>query len=143
MRYSQLLPIATLFVLFSCKQSQNSDETKTVFNYNEMAGVTSLDPAASSNFENNWAVNQLYNGLVQTDDKLNVIPAIAKQFIISDDGLKYSFSLRNDVYFHDSPAFDGGKGRKVIAKDFVLSFNRLFDSRVSSAMSLLNNIDRS
>lgn len=108
-----------------------------------MAGVSSLDPAASSNFENIWAVNQLFNGLVQTDNDLNVIPCIARKFKISNDGLKYTFYLRNDVFFHDNPAFEKGKGRKVVAKDFVFSFNRLFDASVSSALSLLNNIDRS
>lgn len=108
-----------------------------------MAGISSLDPAAANNFENIWAVNQLFNGLVQTDDELNVIPCIAKRFSISSDGLVYTFDLRTDVYFHDSPVFEGGKGRQVTAKDFVYSFDRLYDSRVSSAMSLLGNIDRS
>ncbi|MGZ3932517.1 MAG: ABC transporter substrate-binding protein [Bacteroidia bacterium] len=127
----------------SCKQEQSTDNNnKTVFNYNEMNGVTSLDPAAAANFENIWVVNQLFNGLVQMDDELNVVPSIARRFSISKDGLTYTFNLRNDVYFHDNKVFEGGKGRKVVARDFVFSFNRLFDSRVSSAMSLLNNIDR-
>lgn len=107
-----------------------------------MAGITSLDPATAISFENIWPVNQLFNGLVQMDDKLNVIPCIAKRFSISEDGLTYTFNLRDDVYFHDNACFEKGKGRKVKARDFVFSFNRLFDSRVSSATSLLTNIDR-
>jgi peptide/nickel transport system substrate-binding protein len=74
---------------------------------------------------------------------MNVIPSIAYKFSISEDGLVYTFNLRNDVFFHDNPCFEGGKGRKVIAKDFVYSFDRLFDSKVSSATTLLGNIDRS
>ena len=77
------------------------------------------------------------------DDSLNVTPCIAKQFHISSDGLCYTFNLRNDVYFHDNVCFENGKGRKVNAKDFSFSFNRLFDSKVSSATSLLDKIDRS
>ena len=127
---------------FSCGGNHNGDNSKTVFNYNEMAGITSLDPAVSSNFENTWAVNQLFNGLVQTNDNLEVVPCIAHKFKISEDGLVYTFYLRGDVYFHNNIAFEGGKGRKVTAKDFEFSFNRLFDSRVSSALSLLANIDR-
>lgn len=107
-----------------------------------MAGVTSLDPAMANNLENIWAVNQLFNGLVQMNDSLRVIPCIAKQWQISEDGLTYTFNLRNDVFFHDDKCFENEKGRKVKAKDFVYSFTRLFDARVSSAMSLLNNIDR-
>src|SRR5574343_498922 len=140
----KLILFAVATILFaSCSEKKTSESSKTVFNYNEMAGVSSLDPAASSNFENIWAVNQLFNGLVQTDNDLNVIPCIARKFKISNDGLKYTFDLRNDVFCHDNPAFEKGKGRKVIAKDFVFSFNRLFDASVSSALSLLNNIDRS
>lgn len=109
-----------------------------------MAGVTSLDPATAGSFENIWPVNQLFNGLVQMDNDLNVIPCIANKFSVSEDGLVYTFSLRTDVFFHDNPCFEnGGKGRKVTAKDFVFSFNRLYDGRVSSATTLLTNIDRS
>jgi peptide/nickel transport system substrate-binding protein len=77
------------------------------------------------------------------DDNLNVIPSIAKKFTISDDGLNYTFYLRSDVYFQDNACFENGRGRRVVAKDFVYSFNRLFDSKVSSATTLLSNIDRS
>ena len=107
-----------------------------------MAGVSSLDPAISSNLEIIWPVNQLFNGLVQMNDSLKVIPSIAKRWWISDDGLSYTFILRNDVYFHDNKCFEKEKGRKVVAKDFVYSFNRLYDPRVSSAITLLTNIDR-
>lgn len=140
--YSILIAVCGLLA-FSCGDDHKGEDSKTVFNYNEMNGITSLDPAASSNFENIWAVNQLYNGLVQADDQLTVIPCIAHTFKISSDGLVYTFLLRNDVYFHDNSCFEGGKGRKVLAKDFEFSFNRLYDSRVSSAMSLLTYVDRS
>src|ERR1700752_4052573 len=96
--YFYIIAFSALTVV-SCKQEQSSDNTKTVFNYNEMNGVTSLDPAAAANFENIWVVNQLFNGLVQMDDELNVVPCIARRFSISKDGLVYTFNLRNDVYF--------------------------------------------
>ncbi len=142
MRNYLILIAAWSLLAFSCGGGHNEDNSKTVFNYNEMNGITSLDPAVSSNFENTWAINQLFNGLVQTNDDLEVVPCIARKFKISEDGLVYTFNLRNDIYFHDNVAFEGGKGRKVTAKDFEFSFNRLYDSRVSSAMSLLANIDR-
>jgi len=139
----QLSILFYLLIFTSCKDTSKPEDWRTIFNYNEMNDVTSLDPAAASNFENIGPVNQLYNGLVQMDDSLNVKPCIAKQFNISPDGLCYTFNLRNDVYFHDNICFENGKGRKVTAKDFSFSFNRLFDSKVSSATTLLNKIDRS
>jgi len=138
-----LYPVLFLFLFPSCKNEPKQGDGRTIFNYNEMNGLTSLDPAAASNFENIGPVNQLFNGLVQMDDSLNVEPCIAKRFELSQDGLCYTFYLRDDVYFHDNVCFENGKGKKVKAKDFVFSFNRLFDSKVSSATTLLEKIDRS
>lgn len=131
------------FFLISCGNNDASSDKRTVFNYNEMNGITSLDPAAAANFENIWPVNQMFNGLLQMDDSLNIRPCIAKSYSISSNGLKYTFKLRSDVFFHDNDCFENGKGRKVIARDFIYSFNRLADSRVSSAAGLLDKIDRS
>ncbi len=135
--------LSALLLNTTCTNKKNKVDTRTIFNYNEMAGVSSLDPAAANNVENIWPVNQLFNGLVQMNDSLRVIPCIAKKWYISDDGLTYTFILRNDVYFHDNKCFEKEKGRKITAKDFVYSFNRLYDTRVSSAVTLLSNIDRS
>lgn len=133
-----------VFVFFNgCTYNDLDTKNKSIFNYNELNGVTSLDPAAAANFENIWPVNQLFNGLVEMDDSLNIKPSIALQYELSEDGRVYTFHLRTDILFHDNPCFENGKGRKVKAQDFVFSFNRLFDSKVSSATSLLEKIDRS
>jgi len=147
MHYKKIIAITVLFFLlmlslFSCGGKKNENSDKKIFHYNELAGISSLDPAASRNTENIWAVNQLFNGLVQMDDKLSIGPCIAKSWNISEDGKTYTFHLRNDVFFHDHKLFKDGKGRKVTATDFVFSFSRLFDPKVSSALSLLDNIDR-
>lgn len=130
-------------LLGSCQETRVKTDTRQVFNYNEMNGLSSLDPAAANNFENIWPVNQLFNGLLQMDDSLNVRPCIARSYSLSPDGRVYHFQLRNDVFFHDNACFPGGKGRRVTARDFVYSFNRLFDSRVSSAANLMDLVDRS
>ena len=135
--------VVCLTILFSCGSDEKEKDNRTIFSYNEMAGISSLDPAAAIDFENIWPVNQLFNGLVQMDDYLNVIPAIAKKYSISEDGLTYTFNLRSDVYFHDNICFENSRGRRVVAKDFVYSFNRLFDPKVSRALTLTTNIDRS
>ena len=137
-----ILCFMVLFFTSRCHRGKTGEDKRTVFNYNEMAGVSSLDPATANNLEDIWPVNQLFNGLLQMDDSLKVQPCIAKSWTISEDGLVYTFALRNDVFFHDNKCFENEKGRKVIAKDVVFSFNRLYDARASSAMSLLTNIDR-
>ncbi|RME14701.1 MAG: ABC transporter substrate-binding protein, partial [Bacteroidetes bacterium] len=116
---------------------------KKIFYYNEKDGISSLDPAESNVLPHIWVCNQLYNGLVQLDDSLNVLPCIAKSWEIEEDGTKYIFHLRNDVFFHDDPCFPNGKGRKVTAYDFEFSFNRLLVTPNSTAASLLAYIDKS
>jgi oligopeptide transport system substrate-binding protein len=121
-----------LLILFSCSNN-NPNSDKKVFNLNLDQSLTSLDPAFARNQNALWMMNQIFNGLVQVDSNLNSVPCIAKTWQMSADGLTYTFNLRNDVYFHDDPLFKGGKGRKVIADDFVYSFNRLIDPKVGSS----------
>lgn len=126
----------------SCSSGDNGkSESRTVFKYNEMGAVTSLDPAKASSFENIWVVNQIYNGLVEMSDSLSVHPSIARSWEISGDGLTYTFHLKNDVFFHDNENFPDGKGRKVTGSDFVYSFKRLMDPTVSNATTLLTYVD--
>lgn len=127
------------FSILSCSSPQKK-ETRIAFKYNEMGAVTSLDPAFASSFENIRVVGQLYNGLVGLSDSLTIQPDLAKSWEIADDGLTYTFHLRNNVYFHDNKCFEEtqGKGRLVTAKDFVYTFNRLLDPRTSGATSLLS-----
>ncbi|MGB3948738.1 MAG: ABC transporter substrate-binding protein [Bacteroidia bacterium] len=132
--------LSTLFIACSSVNDEK-DKKRTVFKYNEMASISSLDPAAARSFENIWVVNQLYNGLVQMSDSLKVEPSIAKSWKILDGGKTYRFFLNNEVFFHDNACFDKGKGRRVNAHDFVYTFNRLLDARVSSATSLLSYVD--
>ncbi len=126
---SRLLLLLNLFVfLFSCNDSPTPPDARRAFRYNQHNPITSLDPAFARTQNNIWAVDCMFNGLVQLDDNLNIKPCIAKHWSISLDGLIYRFSLRDDVFFHDDPAFsNGGKGRKVVASDVVYSFQRLLD----------------
>lgn len=123
--------------------SKDNQDSRTVFKYNEMAGIASLDPAAARSFESIWVVNQLYNGLVQMNDSLKIEASLAKSWDISDGGKTYTFHLYDNVFFADNKCFDEGKGRQLKATDFVYSFNRLLDATVSSATSLLTNVDMS
>lgn len=104
----------------------------SVFRYNEFRNITSLDPAFARNPQNIWPIQQLFNGLVQLDNQLNVIPEIAQEWKVDSLGLTYTFFLRQDVQFHTSPLFGDQLSRKVIAKDFSYSFDRLTDPKVGS-----------
>jgi len=130
-----------LFLLsLSACQNESEKESRQIFKYNQIGTITSLDPAFAKNQANIWPVNQIFNGLVQIDKALNIQPCIAKRWNISSDGLTYTFYLRDDVYFHDHEKFEGGKGRKVIAADFVYSLKRITDPSVASPGVWIFNI---
>ena len=119
-------------VLSSCHH-QNGNEERTVFRYNESAGITSLDPAFAKDQANIWACNQLYNSLVQLDSQLNILPCLATSWTISENGKVYRFILADSVYFHNTEFYQfPDNKRKMVAEDVVYSFNRIVDKSVAS-----------
>ena len=85
-KYSQIMhylsiSCITLF-LFSCGNNSDSNKDHLVFRYNEYANINTLDPAFSRTLQDNGVCNQLFNGLVQLDDNLNILPCIAEDWTI-------------------------------------------------------------
>jgi peptide/nickel transport system substrate-binding protein len=130
LKYFILLIIINL--AFSCNKKRVKIDDAVVFRYNEHKNIGSLDPAFSKDIADIWATNQLFNGLVQMDSNLNIHPCISKYWTLSEDALTYSFSLRNDVYFHRSSLFGKDSTRVVNAQDFEYSLNRLLNKQLAS-----------
>lgn len=130
---SQFLIIITLVVsCISCSDDKTTFNDSQVFRYNEQYNIATLDPAFARNPPIIWPTNQLFNGLVKQDDSLNVVPDVAKSWQVSDDAKTYTFTLRDDVFFHKHEKFGKDSTRAVVAQDFVYSFNRLKDPAVAS-----------
>lgn len=127
----KLLYTAMLVCFTACNSDKRHIDDTTVFRYNEYKNINSLDPAFAKDNANIWACNQLFNGLVQLDDNLNIQPDIAKSWTVSEDAKTYTFLLRDDVKFHKHKLFKNGY-RKVIASDFEYSFNRLTNNKLAS-----------
>ena len=130
--WAGILLLGWASLLVSCNKKTSRYTDQDVFRYNEARNITSLDPAFARNPQNNWAVQQLFNGLVQLNSNLEVVPEIAHDWEIDASGKIYTFHLRDDVYFHESLVFGANKTRKVVAQDFVYSFQRLQDPEVAS-----------
>ena len=121
-----------IWLVVSCSSGIKKRELRTVFRYNETQGIATLDPAFARSQTLMRPVYQIYNRLLELDDSLQISPSLAKDYTLSKDGLRYTFFLRTDVFFQDSPVFPNGKGRKFIANDAVFSFRRLLDPHVAS-----------
>lgn len=130
-KFPFLLFIILSFIAVSCKKTDFNND-KMIFRYNESSGITTLDPAFASGQATIWPCNLLYNGLVDLDDSLHIVPAIAQSWEISNDGKVYTFHLRQDVYFHNTDYYQFDKPRKVTAQDFVYSLSRITSPEVAS-----------
>ena len=135
--------VVLFFLAFAACHPVANHSGKKVFTYNESDGIATLDPAGAKNRSIMWVIHQLYSTLVETDDKFNIVPGLARSWDVSPDRKIWIFHLRTDVFFHDDPAFPGGKGRRLTAADIVYSFNRLLDPSTASSGAWIfhNRID--
>jgi ABC-type transport system substrate-binding protein len=95
-----------------------------------------LDPARADDVYETCVTNQIFDGLLEFDADLHPVPCIAKEWTVSRDGMTYVFVLRDDVRFHN--------GRRVVAQDFIESFERIVDPKhpdVGIAEEFLLKID--
>lgn len=68
-----------------------------------------------------------------TERPLTLVPLLVTALpTVSEDGRRYRFELRDDLYFHDDPCFPNGRGRKVDAGDVLYSLRRHADPRAKS-----------
>jgi peptide/nickel transport system substrate-binding protein len=70
------------------------------------ADPPSLDPAFSSAFVDRQVHNSIFDKLVDLDANGKVVPMLATEWKVSDDGLSYTFTLREGVKFHDGTDFN-------------------------------------
>ncbi|MCB1384320.1 MAG: peptide ABC transporter substrate-binding protein [Nitratireductor sp.] len=90
-----------------------------MLNLHNGGDITSLDPHKVSGDWENRVVGDVFEGLVTEDVNAEPIPAMAESWTVSDDGLVYTFKLRDDAVWSD--------GEPVKASDFVFAFRRLLD----------------
>ena len=77
----------------------------------------SLDPHLAVAAGTEEVLFNLFEGLVKTDPEGNLIPAVASDYDISEDGKTYTFTLREGIKFHN--------GDLVTVEDIVYSIQRL------------------
>ncbi|MBD3617379.1 MAG: ABC transporter substrate-binding protein [Gracilimonas sp.] len=121
--------------LFTAPDTSNaevdtSDEEFVHVKLGEIAAIESLDPLFSfSNSE--WRIiNLIYQGLVEIGENGTLIPGLAKSWDINDDSTQFTFYLKTDVYFHDSPVFESATGRRFVAQDVKYIFERMAHNNV-------------
>jgi oligopeptide transport system substrate-binding protein len=94
----------------------------------------SLDPTMGGTSLQAPIVTQLFSGLLAQSPEMEVVPDVAHRWEVLDNGRKYIFHLREDVYWSD--------GIRVTAADFEYSFKRALDpaSKAPVAGMLLDSL---
>jgi len=95
------------------------------------SNIKSLDPIEINDVFSFHAASQIYEGLLDFQDK-KPVPMLAKSWE-SKDNKTWIIHLRKDVFFQDDKCFSEGKGRLVTAQDVKYSFERLVDPNLKSA----------
>ncbi len=124
----------TVLAFAGCTKKQNAGER--ILNLVSTAEIKGYDPINAGDLYSGREVSKIYEGLLEYHYlKLpyTLVPALAEEMPqISKDGLVYTFKIKPGVVFQDDPAFPGGKGRELEAKDFVYSLKRLADAKLNS-----------
>jgi len=68
--------------------------------------VSGVDPHRDASSELGIFLTSVYDPLIWQDQEGNFYPGLAKSWEVSDDGLVYTFNLRDDVTFHDGEPFN-------------------------------------
>jgi len=121
-----LIALAILsFQFTSCRKAEIN--SPTLFRLNFPLGLETLEPVMSNSPQTIWVLMNVMEGLVSYNQQNQIVPQIAKEWKVSDDGLLYTFVLNTDVRFHNDPCFPDSKGRKVTSMDFKYCLERVND----------------
>ncbi len=110
------LALGTAMALSLTSPAAMADDKVSVV-VNTMQIFSSLDPAKVTDYTGYMAIVNMYDGLTTVSPSGEIVPHLAKSWDISDDGLTYTFHLRDDAKFQD--------GAPVKAADLVWSIQRL------------------
>ncbi len=122
--------LAACICALSFSGCSEDDGSGRIFKYNISANPGSLDPQTASDSNSDLLISSIYMGLLKANPDGSLSGGVAEDYIVSDDGLVYTFKLRQDVYWIDK----GNEFEELCtAHDFVFAFRRLFDPNTRAA----------
>jgi len=94
---------------------------------------TYIDPAVGSDFSSTSALCNLYDTLVFPNTEGGVDPHVAESWDVSDDGLTWTFHLKEGIKFHN--------GSELTAGDVAFSMNRMLEIGEGLAYVFLGTVE--
>ncbi len=106
----------------------SGDSGEKVFRYGTRTEPTTLDPTKANCIPDSEIQNGITEGLVRNVGG-EVLPGVAKEWEVSEDGLVYTFHLNEDAKWSD--------GEQIKAQDFVYSWQRLMNPETAAAYAYI------
>ncbi|WP_167137372.1 ABC transporter substrate-binding protein [Diaminobutyricimonas sp. TR449] len=98
--------IALVGLLAACSGSPSTEEAEDVtFVFPIPSDPITLNPALSTSPEVQVMASALYEPLVRITNEYELVPTLAESWDVSEDGLEYTFHLREGVTWHDGEDF--------------------------------------
>ncbi len=121
--------VAACLCMLSLTACFEDDGSGGLFKYDISANPGSLDPQTASDANSDLLISSIYTGLLTVNPDGSLGEGVAEDYVVSDDGLVYTFKLRQDIYWVDKGDFEA----VCTAHDFVYAFQRLFDPTTRAA----------
>ena len=138
--YKLAATMSTVFLLTACGGNEDSNSTsgdsagstsgEQVVNYTAPTELSTMDTALITDINSSNYLGHVIEGLLRIDEEGNPVPAIAAdEGVISEDGLTYTYTLRDDAVWSN--------GDPVTANDFVYAMQKLVDPDTGASYSYL------
>jgi peptide/nickel transport system substrate-binding protein len=80
------------------------------------ADATTLDPHNTTDTESDQVIGMVFEGLLGFDEKMQIVGRLAESWGVADDGVTWTFTLRQGVTFHDGAPLDAEAVRRNFAR---------------------------
>lgn len=98
---------------------------KNTYNMGYASDPKTWDALATSRSADSEAIGNTYDGLVEYDNENEIKPALAESWEVSEDGLTYTFHIRQGAKWVDA---QGREVADVKADDFVAGMQHMLDA---------------
>ena len=111
-------------MVFTGCSSTTSKTGEKILRSNNSSEPGSLDPALATGTHESWVLENVFEGLMTFDEKGELVNGMAEDYKISEDGLTYTFTIRDDAKWSN--------GDPVTAEDFEFTWKRALDPETAA-----------
>lgn len=123
LKYKIYSAFTVLICLFSFTACGKNDGGSYIFKYDITGNPATLDPQTATGNSAEMIIANAYQGLFCVAENGSVEPKMAESYTVSENGLVYTFTLKQNVYW----TYNGDNSIKCTAKDYVYAFQRLLN----------------